>query len=159
LRAPQLPISTTEPFHMFYDPAAAPLLAQMDFMLVNVHPIFESWFRQAPDSNAAQFVVNVVAKLAESYCGPILVKETGEPTAPAQGGFGESRQAAFFQELQRVLPRSERRAFAYFSAYDAPWRAYDAQPVPGAHPEEAHWGLYDEKRNPKPVVAKIPLLR
>ncbi len=160
-RAPQLPISTTEPFHLFYDPAAAPLLRQLDFLLVNVHPIFQPWFRQAPDSNAAQFVVNVVAKLAQSYCGPILVKETGEPTAPSESGFSEERQSAFYKDLNQVFARDRVRAFAYFSAFDAPWRAYDAQPVPvsGPHPEEAHWGLYDAQRKPKSVIAQIPPLK
>ncbi len=158
-RAPQLPISSTEPFHLLYDDSAVPLLDQLDFLLVNVHPIFQPWFRDAPDSNAAQFVVNVVSKLTEHYCGPILVKETGVPTAPASSGFTEERQASFFLELRQAFPPTRRRAFAYFAAFDAPWRAADAQPVPGEHPEEAHWGLYDGKRNPKPVEARIPLLK
>ncbi len=157
-REPGLPVSSTEPFHLLYEEAAAPLLNQLDFLLVNVHPIFQSWFRNAPDSNAAQFVVNVVTKLTDHYCGPILVKETGVPTAPAESGFTEERQASFFRELQQAFPASRTRAFAYFSAFDAPWRSADAQPVPGEHPEEAHWGLYDGKRSPKPVIAQIPAL-
>ncbi len=157
-RAPELPISSTEPFHLFYDDSAARLLDQLDFLLVNVHPVFQPWFREASDSNAAQFVVNVVSKLTEHYCGPILVKETGVPTEPASSGFTPDRQAAFYSELRSAFPPDRRRAFAYFAAFDAPWRAADAQPVPGEHPEEAHWGLYDGKRNPKPVTARIPLL-
>jgi hypothetical protein len=56
------------------------------------------------------------------------------------------------------------RSFAYFSAFDAPWRAYDEMPVPGvqaaaAHSAEAHWGLFDENRRPKPVVAQIAPLQ
>ncbi len=50
------------------------------------------------------------------------------------------------------------RAFAYFAAFDAPWRVDDNHPVPGYHPEEAHWGLYDDRRKPKQVVAIIPVL-
>ena len=157
-RAPELPISSTEPFHLLYGKAAAPLLNQLDFLLVNVHPVFQPWFRGAPDANAAQFVVNVVSKLADEYCGPIIVKETGVPTAPAGSGFSEERQASFYFELQRVFPAARTRAFAYFAAFDAPWRAADVQPAPGDHPEEAHWGLYDGKRNPKPVTARIALL-
>ena len=79
-------LTTSEPFHLFYDGDAAATLADIDFMLVNVHPVFQPWFAQAPTENAAQFVVNVVDRLAQSYCGPILVKETGEPTAPAAAG-------------------------------------------------------------------------
>jgi hypothetical protein len=29
---------------------------------------------------------------------------------------------------------------------------------PGAHPAETHWGLFDEHRQPKSIVARIPLL-
>jgi len=32
--------------------SAAALLGELDFLLVNVHPIFQPWFRDAPDSTA-----------------------------------------------------------------------------------------------------------
>jgi hypothetical protein len=164
-RAPELPISSTEPFHLLHDKAAVPFLNQLDFLLVNVHPVFQPWFFGSSESNAAQFVANVVTQLGEAYCGPILVKETGEPTAPVESGFSEAHQAIFYRELQRVLPPGRRRAFAYFSAFDAPWRETDSLALPpGApahparHPEEAHWGLYDANRHPKAVIEKIPPL-
>jgi exo-beta-1,3-glucanase (GH17 family) len=166
---PDLPLSTSEPFHIFDADTAKPLLGQLDFLLPIVHPVFQPWFRDAPDANAAQFVVNVVGNLGKRFCGPILVKEVGEPTAPAQKGYSEQRQAAFFSELQRVFPPQRMKAFAYFSAFDAPWRATDelahpaAQSKPGGQPsqvqgphvEEAHWGLYDEHRSPKRATLGI----
>jgi exo-beta-1,3-glucanase (GH17 family) len=158
-RAPGLALATSEPFHLFLDPAATPLLAQLDLLLPNVHPVFEPWFRGAPDENAARFVVDVVAQLAARHCGPILVKETGVPTAPASAGFTAARQAGFYAALRRQFPASRQRAFAYFSAFDAAWREYDWHPVPGAHPEEAHWGLFFEDRRPKPVVRALPRLQ
>ncbi|MGE0115049.1 MAG: hypothetical protein AB7T07_09240 [Steroidobacteraceae bacterium] len=158
-QAPQLALTTTEPFHLLLEPAAAPIMAASDFMLVNVHPVFESWFRDAPDANAAEFVVQVVDKLQAVACGPILVKETGVPTAPASMGYTPERQAGFYAALQRRFLPGTQRAFAYFSAFDAPWRVNDVSPVPGAHPEEAHWGLYDEQRQPKPVMQAIPVLK
>lgn len=159
-RAPRLALSTTEPFHLYTEPAAAPLLGLMDFLLVNVHPVFQPWFRTATDATSAQFVVNVAADLAQRFCGPILVKETGVPTAPASGGYSPERQAAFYAELRRRMPGSAARAFAYFSAFDAPWRAHDAGPVAGAvtGPEEAHWGLYDDERRPKAAALTLPPL-
>ena len=158
-RAPELPVSTTEPFHIFYDPQTLELQRQLDFLLVNVHPIYQAWFQAAPDSAAAQFVIDVTDRLAQQYCGPILVKETGVPSAPAAAGFTELRQASFYGVLrERYLPTRD-RAFAYFTAFDASWRAADAQASPGQHPEEAHWGLYDEQRSPKAVIARIPVLR
>lgn len=157
-RAPALALSSTEPFHLYEEPEAAPLLGVMDFLLVNVHPIFQPWFRGATDATSAQFVVNVVSDLAQRFCGPILVKETGVPSAPAT--YTPERQAAFYAELRQRLPASSARAFAYFSAFDAPWRAYDAGPVAGAATgsEEAHWGLYDEERRPKPAALALPPL-
>jgi exo-beta-1,3-glucanase (GH17 family) len=160
-RAPAVALSTSEPFHVYDDPAAAAVLAQLDFLLLNVHPVFQPWFREAPDSAAAQFVVNVLAKLSPHACGPMLVKETGVPTAPESAGFSEARQAGFYRELRRVLPPGRTQTFAYFAAYDAPWRAYDATGVlgtPAVHPEEAHWGLYDEARRPKAAARELPPL-
>ena len=157
-RLPGMALSTTEPFHIYYQPDSAPLLARLDFLLVNVHPIFQPWFRGASDESAAQFVVNVLGKLEPLACGPILVKETGVPSAPADEGYTENRQASFYRELRRQLPPSGTRAFAYFAAFDAPWRAYDASPAPGVHPPEAHWGLYDAARRPKQAARELPAL-
>ncbi len=157
-RAPAVALSTSEPFHIYDDPAAAAVLTRLDFVLLNVHPIFQPWFRDASAATAAQFVVNVLARLAPLACGPMLVKETGVPTAPASGGFSEALQAEFYRELRRRLPASRTRGFAYFAAFDAPWRAYDATGVPGApgvHPEEAHWGLYDAARRPKLAAREL----
>src|SRR5690606_31196249 len=88
-----------------------------------------------------------------------LVKETGIPTAPAEKGFSPDAQKDFYAELARQLAPSRLIAFAYFSAFDAPWRAYDETPVPVAHPEEAHWGLFTETRAPKPVLEAVPKLQ
>jgi exo-beta-1,3-glucanase (GH17 family) len=151
-------LTTTEPFHIFRQPEAAVLLEQLDFLLVNVHPIFQPWFRDASAASAAQFVVNVLASLAPLSCGPVLVKETGEPSAPQSAGFSPERQAAFYRELRQRLPPSATSAFAYFAAFDAPWRAYDAGPAGASHEEEAHFGLYDAERHAKPAAIELPPL-
>ena len=62
-QAPATALTTTEPFHLFAKAEFAPVLGQLDFLLVNVHPVFQPWFRTAPDATAAQFVVNVVRDL------------------------------------------------------------------------------------------------
>jgi exo-beta-1,3-glucanase (GH17 family) len=157
-QAPQLPLSTSEPFHIYQSAAAVPLLASLDFLLVNVHPVFQPWFKGATDQTAAQFVVNVAGELAGRYCGPLLVKETGVPTGPPGEGFSSTRQASFYEQLRRVLPPDRQRAFAYFAAFDAPWRAQDATGVPGPHPSEAYWGLFDSQRRPKPAIDPLPPL-
>jgi exo-beta-1,3-glucanase (GH17 family) len=155
---PQLPLSVSEPFHVYHEPGIAALLEQLDFLLPNVHPAFQPWFHGASSTTSAQFVVNVVSDLGTRFCGPLLVKETGVPTAPAAGGFSEASQAAFYGELRQRFPATRAQAFAYFSAFDAPWRAQDVTPVGPAHAEEAHWGLYDGARRPKPAARELPQL-
>ena len=157
-QAPQLPLTTTEPFHLFVQAPAQPLLSAADFLLVNVHPVFQPWFRDAPDADAARFVVNVVSEVEHAFCGPVIVKETGVPTAPADLGFSAKRQASFFRELRGQLPPTPQHAFAYFSAFDAAWRVADSHPTTGPQPQEGSWGLFDEQRRPKAAALEIPLL-
>ena len=100
-----------------------------------------------------------MARLRSIYHRPILVKETGIPTGPASAGFTETMQTDFYTLLAKRLPASRDRAFAYFTAFDEPWRPGDFNPTPGAHPEEAFWGLFSENRAPKPFVASLSRLR
>ncbi len=159
-QVPAVPLTTTEPFHIFVPPGAKALLGEMDFMLANVHPVFQPWFAGATDPDAARFVVNVVGELAREYCGPILVKETGVPTAPVSPGFSPQRQASFFAELRKQFPPSRERAFSYFSAFDAAWRVTDSHPgVTTPQPQEGSWGLWEENRRPKPAAQALPLLQ
>lgn len=155
-----LPLTTTETFAGFLDDAEAhSTLAQMDFMMVNIHPIFEDWFRRAQPVNWADFVVKATNLLAGKYCGPILVKETGVPTGPLSSGYSGSMQRAFYRALEAQMKPRANQAFAYFSAFDLPWHAYDASFMPGGpHPEEAYWGLFTHKREPKPVMAGLARL-
>lgn len=156
---PTMPLTVTEPFAEFLDQAdAKPTLARMDFMLVNIHPIFESWFRSAKPQNWAEFVVRVTELLTKAYPGPILVKECGTPTGPDSLRFTPAMQRDFYRALEKLFPQTGTRAFSYFSAFDAPWRVNDVVVGGGIHPEEAHWGLYEANRTPKPVMADIPPL-
>jgi len=155
--APGLALSTSEPFAQFLDDAEAhSTLAAMDFMTVNVHPIFESWFHSAKPANWADFVVHIANRLATNFPGPILVKETGVPSGPREAGYTSAMQRAFYREMAVQMAPSGTRAFAYFSAFDLPWHAFDAGPSGGrVHPEEAHWGFFTESRAPKPIIADL----
>ncbi len=157
-RVPDLPITVSEPFAQFLDGDASEVRDDLDFMLVNVHPIFESWFKTAGPENWADFDVKIVDKLSGSFCGPILIKETGVPTGPANMGYDETKQAAFWRALERQMPPSKAHAFSYFAAFDAPWRTADFNPVAGSHPEEAFWGLFTEARQPKPAIQGLKKL-
>ncbi len=154
-----LPLTISEPFAEYLDhPEGRAVLKATDFMLVNIHPVFESWFKSGTADNWTDFVVRVMARLEAIYAGPILVKETGVPTAPMSAGFSEDMQRAFYTLLAQRLPPSRARAFAWFTAFDEPWRPGDFNPVPGAHPEEAFWGLFTEGRSPKLLLSKLAKL-
>jgi exo-beta-1,3-glucanase (GH17 family) len=159
-RVPHLPLTTTEAFAQFLDTDdARSTLAAMDFMMVNIHPIFQPWFAHAQPANWSEFVVRVIDLLAKKYCGPILVKETGVPTGPHRMGYSSAKQRAFYRALEARMTPSPSRAFAYFSAFDLPWHAYDASPSPGDHhPEEAYWGFFTDKRVPKPIISDLTRL-
>jgi exo-beta-1,3-glucanase (GH17 family) len=157
--APGLPLAIAEPFAEYTDfPGAKPVLAATDFMLANIHPVFEPWFKSGTADNWTDFVVRVMARLEAITAKPILVKETGVPTGPSSAGFNPDMQRAFYDLLAKRLKPSHRRAFAYFTAFDEPWRPGDFNPTPGAHPEEAYWGLFTEARQPKAVMTAITKL-
>lgn len=152
-------VSTTEPFAQYLDQKESALvLSEMDFLTVNIHPIFEPWFRSGKPQNWTEFVSTVCDRLASRYRGPILVKETGVPSGPAASGFNEAMQHDFWRSLEQRMPAAASRAFSYFAAFDSPWRAFDATPVSGPRPEEAHWGLFTEARAPKLVMTDLPRL-
>ena len=157
--APHLPLAVTETFASFLDDSSARgTLELMDFMLANVHPVFEPWFGGSGAPDRARFVVAVTERLAAAFCGPILVKETGVPTGPPELGYSPEQQRDFYRALETAFPPERQRAFAYFSAFDAPWRVHDFHPVPGWHPEEAFWGMFSDGRAPKPVMRGLPRL-
>ena len=156
---PALPLTVTEAFAEFLDHAdAKPVLAQMDFLMANVHPIFEPWFRTAHAGNWADFVAKVSDLLAGVFSGPVLIKETGIPTGPSSLNFTQAMQHDFYRALEKRFPQTATRAFSYFAAFDAPWRISDAVVGGGLHPEEAHWGLFDPNRAPKEVMRDFPAL-
>lgn len=157
--APGLPLTVSEPFAEYLDhPEALAVLKATDFMLVNIHPVFEFWFKTGNADNWTDFVMRVMARLKGIYKKPILVKETGVPTGPAAMGFNDEMQRAFYNLLAKRLQPSRHSAFAYFTAFDEPWRTGDFNPTLGVHPEEAFWGLFTEARAPKPLMADLPKL-
>ncbi len=154
---PNMPLTTTESFAEYIDqPQSALVLKEIDFMLVNIHPIFESWFQKGQPQNWADFVVNVTKLLSQKFPGPILVKETGIPTSPQASGYSETAQQNFYRALEKTFPPSKQQSFSYFSAFDAPWRLQDDIVGGGHHPEEAHWGLFRADRAPKAVIRDLP---
>jgi len=153
---PDLALSTSEPFSVYLEAARASTLPRQDFLLPNVHPIEQPWFGAAPPATSVEFVANVVAELEERFSLPVLVKETGLPSGPSADGFSESAQAEFWSALAKRLPPTRAHAFAWFEAFDSPWkpaRAVDAPPDKRAR--EAYWGLLRSDGSAKPALAEV----
>jgi len=159
-RLPGVPLTTSEPFAHYFDSPDAAVLLELDLLMPNIHPMFEPWFDPANVEQSVAFVAEVVARLRGLTPKPILVKETGLPSAPAERGFDETRQAAFWRGLERALPAGATQNPAYFEAFDAPWKLQELAAQFGRiEPAEGHWGLFRRDGSPKQAVEGLPPLR
>ena len=153
--APGVALALSEPFSVYLD--SPERLPGADLWLPTVHPIDQPWFASAPPETSVEFVANVVAELETRSKLPVLVKETGLPSGPSADGFDESRQAAFWSALARRLPPTRAHAFAWFEAFDAPWKpAHALEAPPERREREAHFGLFRADGSAKPALSAIP---
>ncbi|MBU1191232.1 MAG: hypothetical protein KKE76_05915 [Gammaproteobacteria bacterium] len=150
---PQLALGSSEPFSVYLDTPDAAALFALDLILPNVHPRFEPWFDPANTDQAVTFVIEVLQRLHERTDKPILIKETGLPSGPAEQGFNEVRQAAFWSTLLQRTTQNSTQNIACFEAFDAPWKPVELQDEFGhLEPSEAHWGLFDQHGRAKLVI-------
>lgn len=83
-------------------------------------------------------------RLIGRYEKPVLLKIVGFPTM-GNGQASEKNQAELFKLLlQNAGHPYERLRFAYFEAFDQPWKTW--------HTVEAHWGVFKNDRSPKAGV-------
>jgi exo-beta-1,3-glucanase (GH17 family) len=151
---PALALTTSEPFSVYLDDPQS--LPREDLLLPNVHPIDQPWYGTAPPETAVDFVANVVSKLEARFGVPVLVKETGLPSGPKEAGFDPAAQAGFWSALRRRLPPTRAHAFAYFEAFDGPWKpARSPDPSPAKRAREAHWGFFELDGTAKPAVRAV----
>ncbi len=150
---PQLALGSSEPFSVYLDSADARILLDLDLLLPNVHPRFEPWFKPDNLEQATTFVTEVVQRLHAATDTPILVKETGLPSAPKRQGFSEQGQADFWAQLLKRIAPGPTHSIAGFEAFDAPWKPRELQDEFGHLEEsEAHWGLFHRDGSAKPAV-------
>ncbi|HEY9198867.1 MAG TPA: hypothetical protein VIR60_05820 [Gammaproteobacteria bacterium] len=152
-RLPDIALGSSEPFAVYLDSPDAATLLEMDMLLPNIHPRFESWFRADNIEQAVDFVTQVLARLRALTPRPVLIKETGLPSAPAAQGFSEARQAEFWSLLVQRIPRGPTQNLAGFEAFDAPWKPRELEDEFGRlEPSEAHWGLFRHDGTAKPAL-------
>ncbi|HWS02986.1 MAG TPA: hypothetical protein VN448_06270, partial [Gammaproteobacteria bacterium] len=114
---------------------------------------FEPWFKPDNLEQATTFVAEVVQRLHAATTTPLLIKETGLPSAPGGQGFSEQRQADFWTRLLKRIPPDPTNNIAGFEAFDAPWKPRELQDEFGHLEEsEAHWGLFRQDGSAKPAV-------
>jgi hypothetical protein len=125
---------------------ALPLAAQSDFLLVNVHPVFQPRFRTATDPTAAQFVVNVADQLSRLRTDP----HQGDrgPHRTGECGLLGGPAGLFYKELRARLRAVVART--YFAALDAPWRAQDVTGFPARTPKRRAGGCTTARGAPSP---------
>lgn len=155
-RLPAIALGSSEPFAMYVDSPDASALLELDLLLPNIHPRFEPWFRAENIEQAADFVVQVLARLHALTPRPILIKESGLPSAPAEQGFSAARQAEFWKLLRQRIPAGPAQQLAGFEAFDAPWKPRELEDEFGRlEPSEAHWGLFRHDGTPKPAAQQF----
>jgi exo-beta-1,3-glucanase (GH17 family) len=152
---PDVAVTTSEPFYYYLLDDTPGFLDAQDFLLPSVHPLYQPWFKGSTVATDVDFVIEVLGKLAARTAKPILVKETGLPSGPRDLGFTPEHQARFWYLLSTGVSADDKRAIAYFEAFDQPWKAENARVEFGLHSEEGHWGLYDVQGRSKPVLRAL----
>jgi exo-beta-1,3-glucanase (GH17 family) len=157
---PHVALTTSEPMGSYLGPSPRLGCEHQDFLLPNIHPIFEPWFRPGSLTQAVDFVLDIQSRLYR-LCGKhVLIKETGVPSAPSNAGFTPARQRTFWRALIRRLRSEEHVSMALFEAFDAPWKIDEIARDSGRRDErEAAWGWFTTDRSAKSVVDVLrPLL-
>ena len=156
---PDIALTTTEPFASYLGTPATIDCANQDFLLPNIHPVFEHWFNQNRISQSVEFVDNIVTRLISLCHKQVLIKETGIPSGPGVQSYSEQRQLAFWQELFSKVKTKPMASLVFFEAFDAPWKVDEIQKQSGKRDErERYWGWFTHERKPKAVVGLLNAL-
>jgi exo-beta-1,3-glucanase (GH17 family) len=157
---PTLAVTTSEPFFLYFKNEYHDFFSSRDLLMPNVHPVFEPWFKPSEPSHGVDMVINVTSQFKATYRLPLLIKETGVPSGPAnRSEFSPERQALFWSDLFKRFPHSPSLSFACFEAFDAPWKpAATAVEFPGNHASEAFWGFFTTQGMAKKVITDLPRL-
>jgi exo-beta-1,3-glucanase (GH17 family) len=150
---PHVAVTTSEPMVSYLGSPARLGCEDQDFLLPNIHPIFESWFRPDAVTQATEFVLDIEKRLYALCNKFVLIKETGVPSEPSNRGYSPARQRAFWRALMHEMRTESHASLALFEAFDAPWKIEEIARDSGRRDErEAAWGWFTTSRKPKAVV-------
>ncbi len=150
---PHVAITTSEPMVSYLGSPAALDCQGQDFLLPNIHPVFESWFHPESLTQATEFVLDIEKRLYALCKKFVLIKETGVPSEPSNAGYSPAIQRAFWRNLMHEMRTEPHASLALFEAFDAPWKIEEIARDSGRRDErEAAWGWFTTSRKPKAVV-------
>jgi len=150
---PHVAITTSEPMVSYLGSPALLGCEGQDFLLPNIHPVFESWFQPESVTQAAEFVLDIEKRLYALCKKFVLIKETGVPSEPSNAGYSPTIQRAFWSNLMHKMRTESHASLALFEAFDAPWKIEEIARDSGQRDErEGAWGWFTTSRKPKAVV-------
>ena len=150
---PHVAVTTSEPMVSYLGSPARLGCEGQDFLLPNIHPVFESWFHPESVTQATEFVIDIAKRLYGLCNKIVLIKETGVPSEPSHAGYSPATQRAFWRDLMHKMRTEPHASLALFEAFDAPWKIEEIARGSGRRDErEAAWGWFTTSRKPKAVV-------
>jgi exo-beta-1,3-glucanase (GH17 family) len=143
----RIPVGYSDAYTIFLadDPNIDALVAEVDFVMINIHPYWEN----IPLEDAPEYVVAKWRAVMEKYPDTqIIIGETGWPSEGAirdPAVPGEANQQEFLKNFVKIAMR-ENVPYFFFEAFDEKWK-WNGNPETEA---EAHWGLWYSDRAMKP---------
>lgn len=148
------PVAVADDYAAWLDPAIAPLAAELDAIVLHVHPLWNGVQLDEALAFTQGKYAEVVARFPDR---PVILGETGwatqrhtegEQARLIKGAVGEAEQRWFFEAYTAWIAKAG-IVSTFFEAFDENWKG-------GPHPDEVekHWGLYRADRTPKAAVAR-----
>lgn len=127
----------------------ATLAAELDFLGVHTYP---AWEEKTIEEALAYTIENMQAVHAALPESQLVILEAGWATIAEEFGdrANEAAQERYYREIEEWATAANITVF-FFEAFDESWKGNPDTPL-GA---EKHWGLFNEDRTPKQVVAHI----
>jgi glucan 1,3-beta-glucosidase len=150
---PDVALTTSEPMVSYLGSPARLGCEGQDFLLPNIHPVFEAWFHPESVTQATEFVLDIQKRLHVLCNKFVLIKETGMPSEPSNAAYSQAGQRAFWRSLLHRIRTEPHASVALFEAFDAPWKIEEIARDSGRRDErEGAWGWFTRSRKPKAVV-------
>lgn len=147
------PVTTADDYNFWNKPEAAPVAAEVDFLLLHAYAMWNGISLEEAVPWTAGIVDDIQARHPTL---PIVLGETGWATTLDPNGdeiqhikapAGEAEQTRFHDAF-KAWAAERKQPYFYFEAFDEPWKGSDS-PLE----VEKHWGLFRVDRTPKPAMA------